>query len=89
MSTTTRALDYELESLDGGPLAIGSQVRHLASAAASSGIIIDAANLGGRGAFTVLWALAPSFERFRIGSSGTIGIGTAAPSIPLTVGVAG
>ena len=85
MSTTTRALDYELESLDGGPLTIGSQVRHASSAGPTSGIIIDAANMAGRGAFMVLWALAPSFERFRIGSSGSIGIGTLAPAFPLNV----
>jgi hypothetical protein len=82
---TTRALDYELESLDGGPLTIGSQVRHLASAAHSSGIIIDSANLAGRGAFTVLWAITPKFERFRIDSRGDISIGTVAPSTSLTV----
>jgi hypothetical protein len=83
--TTTKALDYELESLDGSSLCIGTQVRHLNSAAHSSGIIISSANLAGRGAFTVLWAIAPTFERFRIDSRGDIGIGTAAPSLRLTV----
>jgi hypothetical protein len=83
--TTTRALDYELESIDGGPLTIGSQVRFVTSSSPTSGIIIDAANMAGRGAFTVLWALAPTFERFRINSSGSIGIGTLAPAFPLNV----
>lgn len=82
---TTRALDYELEAIDGGPLHIGAQVRHLNSAVHSSGIIIDSANLAGRGAFTVLWAIAPTFERFRIDSRGDIGIGTVAPPTNLTV----
>lgn len=85
MSTTSRALDYELEAIDGGPLAIGSQVRHRNSSSHSSGIITDSANLGGRGAFTVLWAIAPSLERARIDSSGRMGIGTAAPGARLTV----
>jgi len=83
--STTRALDYELEAIDGGSLRIGAQVRHLNSAAHSSGIIIDSANLAGRGAFTVLWAIAPTFERFRIDSRGDISIGTVAPSTNLTV----
>jgi len=85
MSTTSRALDYELEAIDGGPLAIGSQVRHRNSSSHSSGIITDSANLGGRGAFTVLWAIAPALERIRIDSSGRMGIGTAAPTTRLTV----
>lgn len=85
MSTTSRALDYELEAIDGGPLGIGSQVRHRNSSSHSSGIITDSANLGGRGTFTVLWAIAPSLERFRIDSSGRMGIGTAAPATRLTV----
>ena len=82
---TARALDYELEAIDGGPLAIGSQVRHRNSSSHSSGIITDSANLGGRGAFTVLWAIAPSLERIRIDSSGRMGIGAAAPTTRLTV----
>lgn len=85
MTTTTRALDYELESMDGGPLVIGCQVKSITSSSPTSGIIIDAANMAGRGAFTVLWALAPTFERFRINSSGSIGIGTLAPAFPLNV----
>ena len=85
MSATSRALDYELEAIDGGPLVIGSQVRHRNSSSHSSGIITDSANLGGRGAFTVLWAIAPSLERIRIDSSGRMGIGTAAPTTRLTV----
>lgn len=82
---TTRALDYELEAIDEDSLRIGAQVRHLNSATHSSGIIIDSANLAGRSAFTVLWAIAPTFERFRIDSRGTIGIGTVVPSTSLTV----
>jgi len=84
MTTTTRALDYELESMDGGPLVIGCQVKSITSSSPTSGIIIDAAPNPCR-AFTVLWALAPSFERFRINSSGSIGIGTLAPTFPLNV----
>ena len=86
---TARALDYELEAIDGRPLHIGAQVRHLNSAVHSSGIIIDSANLAGMGAFTVLWAIAPTFERFRIDSQGDIGVGTVAPSTNLTVKAAG
>lgn len=84
MTTTTRALDYELESMDGGPLVIGCQVKSITSSSPTSGIIIDAAR-NRCGAFTVLWALAPTFERFRINSSGSIGIGTLAPAFPLNV----
>jgi hypothetical protein len=83
--TTTRALDYELEAIDGTPLQVGSQVRFLNSTAHSSGIIIDSANLGGRGAFTVLWAIPPTHEVYRIDSRGGLGIGTVAPSTNLTV----
>jgi len=85
MTTTTRALDYELESMDGGPLVIGCQVKSITSSSPTSGIIIDSANMAGRGAFTVLWALAPTFERFRIDSKGSVGIGTLAPAFPLNV----
>lgn len=82
---TSRALDYELESLDGKPLCIGSQVRHSGSSSHSSGIIIDSANLAGRGTFVVLWAVSPSFEKYRIDSGGSIGVGTVAPSWSITV----
>jgi hypothetical protein len=81
----TRALDYELEAVDGGPLQVGSQVRHRNSSTHSSGIIIDSANFAGRGAFTVLWAISPILERFRIDSRGSIGISTMAPATSLTI----
>ena len=81
----TKVTSYELESLNGDPLGIGTPVRHANSSVCSSGIIINSLSIEGRYLYTVLWAIPPVYERMRIDSRGDIGIGTVAPSLRLTV----
>lgn len=81
----TKVTSYELESLNGDPLDIGSPVRHANASVRSSGIIVDSLLIEGTYLYSVLWAIPPAYERMRIDSRGDIGIGTAAPSLRLTV----
>ena len=81
----TKVTSYELESLNGDPLGVGSPVRHANASVHSSGIIVDSLLIEGTYLYSVLWAIPPAYERMRIDSRGDIGIGTAAPSLRLTV----
>ena len=85
----TKVTSYELESLSGDPLDIGSPVRHANASVHSSGIIVDSLMIEGTYLYTVLWAIPPAYERMRIDSRGSIGVGTVAPSISFTVKAAG
>ena len=81
----TKVTSYELESLNGDPLDVGSPVRHANASVHSSGIIVDSLLIEGTYLYSVLWAIPPTYERMRIDSRGDIGIGTVAPSLRLTV----